>query len=100
MDEDILVIIASCITVLAAMGGLLTGWWLWLRHRAERFRGTSSEDVRALQDSVARLRTEMEAMYGELTQGQQELHERLDFAERLLSQEQSRALPSADRPKP
>jgi hypothetical protein len=96
MDEDILVIIASAVTVLAAMGGLLTGWWLWLRSRAERFRGTSAEDVRALQDSIAALRTEMETMYGELTHGQQELHERLDFAERLLSQAQGRLPRKAD----
>jgi hypothetical protein len=86
MDEDIVLMIASAVTVLGAMGGLLTGWWLWLRSRTERFRGSSAEDIRALQDSVARLRTEMETLYAELTQGQQELHERIDFAERLLTQ--------------
>jgi hypothetical protein len=89
MDEDILVIIVGGITVLGAMGGLLTGWWLWLRSRTERLRGGTTEDVRALQDTVARLRTEIETMYGELTQGQQELHERMDFAERLLAQGKS-----------
>lgn len=86
MDEDILVIIAATVTALASIGGLLTGWWLWLRSRVERLRGTSAEDVRALQDSVARLRGEMETLYGEVTAANQELHERLDFAERLLAQ--------------
>ena len=86
MDEDIVFAIAGATTVIAAIGGLLTGWWLWLRARTERLRGTSGEDIRALQDSVAALRTELETMYGELTQAQQELHERLDFAERLMAQ--------------
>ena len=96
MDEDIVFAIAGATTIVAAMGVLLTGWWLWLRSRAERFRGTSAEDVRALQDSVAALRTELETMYGELTQAQQELHERLDFAERLLAQAQGRLPGKAD----
>jgi hypothetical protein len=100
MDEDILVIIVSAVTVLAGMGVLLTGWGLWLRHRTERLRGGSSQDIRALQDSVAALRTEMETMYGELTQGHQELHERIDFAERLLTQEQGKSLSKGDRPGP
>ena len=86
MDEDILVIIVGGITVLGAMGGLLTGWWLWLRSRTERIRaGGAPQDIRVLHDTVAQLRTEMETMYGELTQGQQELHERIDFTERLLA---------------
>jgi hypothetical protein len=99
MDEDIVFAIAGATTVVAGLGAVLTGWWLWLRSRTERLRGTSSEDIRALQDSVAALRTEIETMYTELSQGQQELHERLDFAERLLAQEQGRALPPrGDRP--
>jgi hypothetical protein len=98
MNEDIVFALAGATTVLAAIGGLLTGWWLWLRSRADRLRGTSAQDVRALQDSIAALRTELETMYGDLTQGQQELHERLDFAERLLAQGQGRALGQGERP--
>jgi hypothetical protein len=100
MNEDIVIAIAGATTVVAAMATLLTGWWLWLRSRADRVRGSSSQDVRALQDQVAALRTEMETMYGELTQAQQELHERVDFAERMLTQEQGKALPKIDRPMP
>jgi hypothetical protein len=100
MNEDIVFAIAGATTVVTAMGVLLTGWWLWLKSRTERLRaGGSPEEVRALQDSVARLRTEIETMYSELSQGQQELHERIDFAERMLTQEQQgRALPKSDRP--
>jgi hypothetical protein len=93
MDEDILIIMVSAITGLAAMGSLLTGWWLWLRSRSERLRAGSAEDVKVLHDAVARLRTEMEAVYGELSTGQQELHERIDFAERLLTQSKEERTP-------
>jgi hypothetical protein len=99
MDEDIVFAIAGATTVITTLGVLLTGWWLWLRSRTERFRGTSNQDLRALQDQVATLRTEMETIYSELTQGQQELHERLDFAERLLTQEQGRGVPRVEPPR-
>jgi hypothetical protein len=85
MDENIVLYITLTITSLGVTGGLLTGWWLWLRARTERLRGKPTEEIRELQDSVSRLRNDLDAMYGELMAGQQEIHERLDFAERLLT---------------
>jgi vacuolar-type H+-ATPase subunit I/STV1 len=85
MDEDIVIIIASAVTGLAAMGTLLVGLHMWLKARAHRLGGAVRDELDDLRAAVAQLRREVEHTCGELSAGQQELHERIDFAERLLS---------------
>lgn len=91
MDEDILVIVAAAVTTLSGIGALLTAWWLWLRNKAQR--SLAPEDVAHLKRAVEDLRLDVDALQRELTDSQQELHERLDFAERLLAQKRDEPPP-------
>jgi hypothetical protein len=91
MTEDELLILVSAITVLSGMGVLLTAWWLWLRSRIKR--GANPEELSHMRRAIDDMRLELDSVHRELTDGQQELHERLDFAERLLGQKHPERLP-------
>ena len=93
MDEDIAIVIGGTITVLGGLAILLTAWWLWLRNRAAR--AASPDELAQLKRAVEDMRLELDAVHRGLADGQQELHERLDFAERLLAQKQPDRLPHA-----
>ena len=85
MDEDIAIMITATITMLGAMGTILLGLRMWLKSKADRLGAGAREELETLKDAVAQLRTDLDQAYGELSANQQELHERIDFAERLLS---------------
>lgn len=85
MDEDIVIIIASAVTLVAGMGAVLAGLRMWLRSRAQQLGAGAREELDNLRAAVAELRREFDQMSGDLQAGQQELHERIDFAERLLT---------------
>lgn len=85
MDEDIVIIIASSVTLLGGMGAVLVGLQMWLKARAQRLGAGAREEIENLKAAVRELRQEVDRTHGELQAGQQELHERIDFAERLLT---------------
>ncbi|HEX9729866.1 MAG TPA: hypothetical protein VGA37_15325 [Gemmatimonadales bacterium] len=84
MDEDIVLYIVMTVTTLGLGGGALAAWYLWLKARTQHLGAGAREELVALRNVIEELRADMHGMYGELTAGQQELQERLDFAERLL----------------
>ena len=61
--------------------------------RCVRF-GVSEGDLRALQAEVDELRAELETVRGRLGEVD-EIHSRLDFAERMLAAKEKGALPGA-----
>ena len=69
------------LTTLIVAGSALTALWLFLRHRRPRA-GGSAQELAELTQAVEGLRTSIEQMRGELA----EVHDRLDFTERLLAQ--------------
>ena len=73
------------IAILTAFFGsgtfLLIGLKMFFNHRARRFTGTGGEEVRQLQDTVEDLRRDLADTRAELA----DVHERVDFAERLLT---------------
>lgn len=83
--------IAGTVTTLGGLTILLTGWWVWLKHKTQQTLGP--DETARLKRAVDDLRLELDAVQRELSDGQQELHERLDFAERLLAQREPQHLP-------
>jgi hypothetical protein len=81
MDFEIARLIALLIPLAMTGGAALIGWRMWLAHKA---RLQSGEDPAWLHQ----LTGEMEALQGDvqtLRDAVLELHERVDFAERLLT---------------
>jgi len=70
---------------------VLIGLKMFLNYRARRITGAGSEDVRQLQESVEELRRGLADTRAELA----DVHERMDFAERLLTRARD-----AGRPEP
>ena len=77
---DLVLIFGSVFVMVTTLGAMtLSGWRYWVRSRA---RLHSDEVTPALQDAIRdEVDRALAARDGELA----ELHERLDFAERLLS---------------
>src|SRR5256885_602592 len=74
--------------ILTIVGGFtLTVFWMKFRHD-RKMKTMRGGNVAALADELAQLREESNAQIAEL-------HERLDFAERLLAQQRAPALPPA-----
>ena len=79
------------IFALSIIGGFtLAGFWMKFRHD-RAMRGLQSGNVDGLRDELAQLREESNGQIAEL-------HERVDFAERLLAQQRDPALPPAPLP--
>ena len=85
MDEDIVLYVVATVTTLGLGAGALTAWWLWLRSRTGQLAGSAARELAELKQAVHELQTDIASMYTELTAGQAELNERLDFAERMLA---------------
>jgi hypothetical protein len=67
---------------LIIIGGMgLIGVRLWLGYKRERLRDGRPQDVERLSDAVEALHDQVHSLRDELG----EVHERLDFAERLLT---------------
>ena len=82
MDMDIL--LAGIFTTAMAVticGSTLIGWRLWLRSKTERMNLAGRDDIERLAEAVDGLHERMQFMQDEIG----ELHERVDFAERLLT---------------
>jgi len=77
---DLVLIFGSVIVMVTVLGGMtLSGWRYWVRTRNKL---SSDELTSALQDAIHdEVDRALAARDGELA----ELHERIDFAERLLS---------------
>lgn len=85
MDTDVLMACVSVVTIIVALGGFgLTGWRMWLR-------ASPRLDSAELVDSISRqlrdvIRDEVAVVLEGRESELEELHERLDFTERLLAQ--------------
>ena len=84
MDEDIVLFITATITTLGVGGLGLGAFHIWVKSKAQRLSDGAREELAGLRQSIEDLRQEVHGFYGELHSGQQELNERIDFAERLL----------------
>ncbi len=86
MPPEILEFIAP-LTIITTVGTLfLIGMKMRLSAKVQLQEGSKSEDVERLADAVDGLHEEVRMLREEYT----ELHERMDFAERMLSTGQSR----------
>ena len=93
MDPDGILVLIGVISV----GGLLlTGLKMILNYRATRLSGAGRGDIERLTDAVEHLRDQVEAQRGEIS----ELHDRVDFAERMLAKARGEDNPQLGRPKP
>jgi ribosomal protein L29 len=75
IDTDLLIVFPS----------LLVGLAMILRFLHARARLRSSEDVEELRRALHDVQLELEELRAEQAAGHAELHERIDFAERLLT---------------
>jgi hypothetical protein len=93
MDPSDVAFVKGAITLVLVAGTGLTGFWLWLRAR-----GKGQVELNRVVDGV---REENAQFQAELGRRMVELEERLDFAERLLSQQQQEpSLPEPRVPTP
>ncbi len=91
MDPTLL--IGLLVLAMTVSGGLLGGFWVRALINMRKHIISSADEVDRLAEVVADLRGQIDGLRGD----HRELHERLDFAERLLSaQRQPEALPRAD----
>jgi hypothetical protein len=60
----------------------LTGLRMFLNYRVKRFSQSGGDDTQRLEESVASLRDEVYQLRNDIT----DLHERLEFTERVLAQ--------------
>jgi len=82
MDMDIL--LAGIFTTAMAVticGSILIGARMWLRSKADRLNLAGRDDIERLTEAVDNLHERMQFVQDEIG----ELHERVDFAERLLT---------------
>ena len=73
--------VRDILTTFIVAGSIVTALWLFLKHRRPRA-GGSSQDLAELTHAIEALQTSVESMRAELS----EVHDRLDFTERLLAQ--------------
>ena len=85
---SVLIIIMMSLLTIGGFATLLTG--LTFRHK-RHMKEIGSADVNALRDELAQHKDDSSAQIAEL-------HERLDFAERLLAQQRDPRLPPAPEP--
>ena len=80
LDIDLVVIFGSVIVMVATLGAMtLSGWRYWVRAKTKL---TANEVTPALREAIRdEIDRALAARDGELA----EIHERLEFAERLLS---------------
>jgi len=81
VDMDLVVVFGSVFVMVATLGAMaLSGWRYWVRAKVK---ATAEDMTPALQEAIREeIDRALAARDGELA----ELHERVDFAERLLSQ--------------
>ena len=89
MPPEILEFVGPLLGMLAFGTFTLTGFKMWLSYKTARLGSGGGEDVKRLQEVVETLHEQMLALREEHA----ELHDRLDFAERLLTKQQHEALP-------
>ena len=82
MDMDILLAVILITTVTATVcGSVLIGTRMWLRAKTERMSLGGRGDVERLTEAIESLHEQTQFLQEEIG----ELHERVDFAERLLT---------------
>ena len=84
MDKGVIAFIQAAVAFVLVAGTGMTGFWLWLRERRRAIPG-ADHVADALREENARFQADLEARLAEL-------EERLDFAERRLTQEKGTAL--------
>lgn len=82
MDPDLVAagIIASTLAA-TLCGTSLMAWRMWLKSKSDRLKLADQSDVERLVETVDALHDRIQFMHEEMG----ELHERVDFAERLLA---------------
>jgi len=87
MDMDVLLAGIIVMTLVATISGSgLLAWRMWLRSKTERLRLTGGDEIEQLTEAIDSLHERMQLMQDEIC----ELHERVDFAERLLAKGEPR----------
>jgi hypothetical protein len=82
MDMDVLLAgIFTTALVATISGSGLLAWRMWLRSKAERLRLGGGDEIEQLTEAMDTLHERMQLMQDEIG----ELHERVDFTERLLA---------------
>lgn len=81
MPPEIVEAIAPLIATFALLGGTLAGLRMYWNYKTRRLEIEAAKGSGPLEDAVEDLRAEVHQLRGELG----ELHERVDFAERLLA---------------
>jgi len=82
MDMDVLLAgIFTTALVATITGSGLLAWRMWLRSKTERLRLGGGDELEQITEALDTLHERMQLMQEEIG----ELHERVDFAERLLA---------------
>ena len=81
MPPEIVEAIAPLIATFTLLGGTLVGLRMYWNYKTRRLEIEAAKGSGPLEDAVEELRAEVHQLRGELG----ELHERVDFAERLLA---------------
>jgi len=82
MDPHVVELVATLVALVAAGTFGLIGMKMWLRSKVERQQLTGRRDMERLEESLYSLHDNMQSLRDQLG----ELHERVDFAERFLTQ--------------
>jgi predicted nuclease with TOPRIM domain len=82
MDPHVVEIIAPLVSLLGMGTVGLIGMKMWLRSKVERQQLSGRLDMERLEESLCSLHDNMLSLRGRLS----ELHERVDFAERFLTE--------------
>lgn len=81
MPQAVVELIAALLGTAMLGGFTLGGLRMWLRYREARLRVSQGGDTERLVEVIEGLQEEILGLRGEVT----DLHERMDFAERLLT---------------
>jgi hypothetical protein len=93
MEREIVMMLFGVLSF-GMIGGIgLAGFRMWLKARADR-QGMEPGDLQRLTDAMESMHAQLQRMHDSVS----ELHERVDFAERMLTRGEDRRLERQDTP--